>query len=49
MKLNTDKVQWIIRQKQEGQMTNTQIAGSMKVGVRWVQKLWGWHKNASTG
>ena len=40
MKLNEDRVRWIIRQKRRGEMTNAQIAESMKVSVPWVKKLW---------
>jgi putative transposase len=34
------KVAWIIRQKQNGQLTNALIARSMGVSEVWVKKLW---------
>lgn len=39
-KLDESKVAWILREKAKGEMTNRQIAESMKVSVRWVQRLW---------
>ncbi len=36
---------WIVQEKRKGQLANTQIAQSMKVSVRWVQKLWARHRN----
>ena len=40
MKLDPVKVEWIIRQKQKGQLTNRTIARSMGVSPIWVKKLW---------
>jgi transposase len=37
-KLDPIKIAWIIRQKENG-MPNQQIANSMKVSIRWIQKL----------
>ena len=45
MKLNNSKVRWIVRQKKNGTLTNSQIAESMGVSVRWVQKLWSRHRH----
>lgn len=39
MKLDPVKVEWIVRQKEKG-IRNATIAGSMKVCVRRVQRLW---------
>ncbi|MDG6909270.1 MAG: DDE-type integrase/transposase/recombinase [Nitrososphaerota archaeon] len=40
MKLDPGKVQWIVRQKEEGRLTNRAIAQSMGVSPIWVKKLW---------
>jgi putative transposase len=37
-KLDPVKIAWIIRQKENG-MPNQQIANSMKVSIRWIQKM----------
>ncbi len=44
MKLEKSQVQWIVKEKKKGELTNAQIAGTMDVTVRWVQKLWARHK-----
>ena len=48
MKLDLKKVQWTVCQKQEGEITNAQMAKSMNISLRWVQKLWARyrHENA---
>ena len=38
-KLDQAKVEWIIQQKHKN-ARNKEIAASMGVSVRWVQKLW---------
>ena len=48
MKLDSKKVRWIVRQKQKGDLTNAQIAQSMNVSPRWVQKLWARHRHEDT-
>ena len=45
MKLNESQVRWIVREKAKGILTNAQIAGTMGVTVRWVQKLQARHQN----
>ena len=39
-KLDEEQVRWMMRQKANGQMGNSQIAESMGVSGRWVRKLW---------
>ena len=40
VKLDEQKVQWIVRQKAKGELTTAQIAESMGVSEAWVKKLW---------
>ena len=47
MKLGTEQVQWILREKNRDELTNAQIAESMHVSVRWVRKLWFRHRYKS--
>lgn len=44
-KLDSIKVSWIIRQKENG-MKNADIANSMKISTRWVQKLYSRYRNS---
>ena len=44
-KLDESKVNWIIKKKREGSMTNAQIAESMNVSAIWVKKLWSRYRN----
>ena len=38
-RLNKSKVQWIVRQKRRGRLTNGEIASTMNVSASWVQKI----------
>ena len=38
-RLNKSKVQWIVRQKRKGRLTNGEIASAMNVSASWVQKI----------
>ena len=49
MKLDETKVRWIVREKSKGELSNAQIAQSMEVSIRWIQKLWARHKTHITG
>jgi DNA-binding Lrp family transcriptional regulator len=40
MKLDPVKVEWIVRQKEEGALTNRAIAESMRVSPTWVKVMW---------
>ena len=42
--LDTRQVRWILQEKRKGELTNAQIAESMKVSARWVKKLWSRYK-----
>ena len=44
MKLDNSKVRWIVREKSKGIKTNAEIAESMNISVRGVQKLWARHR-----
>ena len=44
-KLDPVKVSWIIRQKENG-MNNADVANSMKISTRWVQKLYSRYRNS---
>ena len=44
-KLDPNKVSWIIKQKENG-MKNSDIAQSMKISTRWVQKLYSRYNNS---
>ena len=44
VRLDTKQVRWILQEKRKGELTNAQIAESMKVSARWVKKLWSRHK-----
>ncbi len=44
-KLDPVKVSWIIRQKENG-MRNADVADSMKISTRWVQKLYSRYRSA---
>ena len=44
-KLDESKVAWIVREKAKGELTNSQIAESMNVSVRWVQRIWARYKH----
>ena len=44
-KLDKSKVEWIVREKAKGEMTNAQIAETMKISVIWVKKLWARYRN----
>ena len=46
-KLDESKVNWIVRKKREGSMTNAQIAESMNVSAIWVKKLWSRYRNCT--
>ena len=46
-KLDEEQVRCIIQQKHGGQMSNTEIAKSTGVSVRWVKKLWSRYKLAN--
>ena len=39
-RLDESKTRWIIREKRKGDLTNRQIAESMKISIIWVKKLW---------
>ena len=43
-KLDTRKVQWIIRQKAKGEMTNAEIGAAMGVSAVCIRKLWAKHR-----
>ena len=45
-KLDPVQVSWIVKARQDG-MKNADITKSMKISVRWVQKLYSWYR--STG
>ena len=45
MKLKDSQVRWIVRENGRGGLTNAQIAATMGVTVRWVQRLWARHQN----
>ena len=49
MKLEESQIRWIVRQKRKGELTNAEIAESMGVSVRWVQKMWARHKARAVG
>ena len=40
MKSWTNQINWIVRKKRKGGMTDAQIAKSINVPVIWVKKLW---------
>ena len=40
MKLDEGRVRWIVRQRRKGEMTDAQIAQTMKVSASWVRRLW---------
>jgi len=42
--LNFKKKQWIIKQKERGELTNQEIADSQQVTKRTVQQLWANYK-----
>ena len=42
--LSLEKKQWIIRQKNDGKLTDTQIAMSQGISRRYVLKLWSIYK-----
>ncbi len=46
-KLDPIKVSWIIRQKENG-MKNADVASSMKISTRWVQKLYSRYRSTGT-
>lgn len=45
MGLDIKQVRWIPHEKRTGELTNAQIAESMKVSTRWVKKLWSRYKH----
>ncbi len=45
VRLDTKQVRWILQEKHKGELTNAQIAESMKVSARWVKKLWSRYKH----
>ena len=44
-KLDESKIKWIINQKAKRELTNAEIAQTMKISVRWIQKLWAQHRH----
>ena len=47
-RLDESKTRWIIREKRKGDLTNRQIAESMKISVIWVKKLWARYRHAES-
>ena len=48
MKLKGYQARWTVREKRKGNLTNAQMAGTMGVTVRWVQRPWARHRNHAT-
>ena len=39
-KLTDSRIQWMMRRKEEGRMTNNKIAGVYQISTRRLQQLW---------
>ena len=47
-RLDESKTRWIIHEKRKGDLTNRQIAESMKISIIWVKKMWARYRHAES-